>query len=106
MVSKLGNILRISIQQQEEITIEQELAHVRSYLDIQNYRFEDLFVYDIFIEERLLNYKTLKLSLQPLVENCIQHGFEGIEYLGSIRIEITDSEENLYFRIQDNGHGI
>jgi len=106
MVSKLGNILRISIQQQEEITIEQELAHVRSYLDIQNYRFEDLFEYEIIVDDRLLNHMTLKLSLQPLVENCIQHGFEGIEYLGSIRIEITDSEDNLYFRIQDNGHGI
>ncbi|HIW35203.1 MAG TPA: sensor histidine kinase [Candidatus Paenibacillus intestinavium] len=106
MVTKLGNILRISIQQQEEITIEQELAHVRSYLDIQSYRFEDLFEYDIVIEERLLHYMTLKLSLQPLVENCIQHGFEGIEYLGSIRIEISDSEDHLYFRVQDNGHGI
>lgn len=106
MVSKLGNILRISIQQQEEITIEQELAHVRSYLDIQKYRFEDLFEYEIICDDRLLQHMTLKLSLQPLIENSIQHGFEGIEYLGFIRIEITDREHCLIFKIQDNGLGI
>lgn len=106
MVSKLGNILRISIQQREEITIEQELAHVRSYLDIQKYRFEDLFDYDIIVNEQLLHHMTIKLSLQPLIENCIQHGFEGIDYLGFIRIVITDSEQHIYFRIEDNGVGI
>lgn len=106
MVSKLGNILRISIQQREEITIEEELAHVISYLDIQKYRFEDLFEYEVIVEDRLLQYMTLKLSLQPIIENCIQHGFEGIEYLGFITIEISDSEDQLYFRISDNGIGI
>lgn len=106
MVSKLGNILRISMQQREEITIEQELEHLRSYLDIQKYRFEDLFEYEISVHHGLLNRMTLKLSLQPLVENCIQHGFEGIEYLGFIRIEITEDDHKIYFRIQDNGHGI
>jgi len=106
MVSKLGNILRISIQQQEEITIEQELAHVRSYLDIQKFRFEELFDYEIMLDEGLQHESTLKLSLQPLVENCIQHGFEGIEYLGLIRIAITADEERIYFRIEDNGIGI
>lgn len=106
MVTKLGNILRISIQQREEITIEQELAHARSYLDIQKFRFEDLFDYEIVVDERLLQHMTLKLSLQPLIENCIQHGFEGIEYLGFIRIVITDSENDIYFRVEDNGIGI
>src|SRR5690606_24161553 len=106
MVSKLGNILRISIQQQEEITIEQELAHVRSYLDIQKYRFEELFDYEIVVADALKHELTLKLSLQPLVENCIQHGFEGIEYLGLIRIAVTADEQHIYFRIEDNGLGI
>lgn len=106
MVTKLGNILRISIQQQEEITIEQELEHVRSYLDIQKYRFEDLFEYEIIADEAIRSHMMLKLSLQPLIENCIQHGFEGIEYMGFIRIEITEDDEQLYFKIEDNGHGI
>jgi len=106
MVSKLGNILRISIQQQEEITIAQELEHVRSYLDIQKYRFEDLFEYEIIVNETLLHHRMLKLSLQPLIENCIQHGFEGIEYLGFISIKITENEDKLFFNIEDNGHGI
>jgi len=106
MVTRLGNLLRISIQQQEEITIEQELAHVRSYLDIQAFRFEELFDYEITLDEGLRHELTLKLSLQPLVENCIQHGFEGISYLGRIRIRITGDEERIYFRVEDNGIGM
>ena len=106
MVSRLGNILRISIQQQDKITIEQELAHARSYLEIQKFRFEDLFEYDIMVDESLLHEKTLKLSLQPLIENSIQHGFEGIDYLGHIQIAVIDGGDVIYFKVEDNGIGM
>jgi sensor histidine kinase YesM len=106
MVQRLANILRITIQQQEEIRIEQELEHVRSYLEIQKYRFEDLFEYDIDVPEALLSCRILKLTLQPLVENCIQHGFEGIDYLGRIRIWAEEEGGRIAFYVADNGIGI
>lgn len=106
MVQQLAKILRISIQQKEEIRIEQELEHVQSYLEIQKYRFDDLFEYEIDVPRHLLGERILKLTLQPLVENCIQHGFEGIDYLGRIRVTAKEEGVNIAFYIADNGIGI
>ncbi len=106
MVQRLANIFRISIQQKEEITIEQELEHLMSYLEIQKYRFEELFEYSIEVPQELMGGTILKLTLQPLVENSIQHGFEGIGYLGKIEIRAALEDRNIAFYIEDNGIGI
>jgi len=106
MVQLLAKILRISIQQKEEIRIEQELEHLQSYLEIQKYRFEDLFDYEIDVPRHLLAEPILKLTLQPLVENCIQHGFEGIDYMGTIRVTAREENGNIAFYVEDNGIGI
>jgi two-component system sensor histidine kinase YesM len=106
MVLRLANILRISIQQKEEITIEQELEHLTSYLEIQNYRFEELFKYTIDVPKQLLTNPILKLTLQPLVENSIQHGFDGIDYMGQIHVRAREEGNNIAFYIEDNGIGI
>ncbi|MFC4305467.1 cache domain-containing sensor histidine kinase [Cohnella boryungensis] len=106
MVQRLANIFRISIQQKEEITIEQELEHLMSYLEIQKYRFEELFEYTIDVPKELMSRTILKLTLQPLVENSIQHGFEGIAYMGRIEIKAVQEDSDLAFYIADNGIGI
>ncbi|WP_409341574.1 sensor histidine kinase [Paenibacillus sp. MBLB4367] len=106
MVRRLGNILRISIHHKEEISVRQELEHLTSYMEIQSYRFEDLFEYELDVPEELMHYTVQKLTLQPLVENCIQHGFEGIEYKGLIRIRVRLEAGNLVFYVEDNGIGI
>lgn len=107
MVARLGNLLRISILQNEEITVEQELEHLRSYLEIQHYRFEGLFAYEIDVPPGLLACFMPKLTLQPLVENCIQHGFEGIPYMGRIRVSAReDGPDRIAFFVEDNGIGI
>ncbi|WP_276356395.1 cache domain-containing sensor histidine kinase [Cohnella caldifontis] len=106
MVQLLAKILRISIQQKEEIRIEQELEHLQSYLEIQKYRFEDLFDYEIDVPRHLLPNPILKLTLQPLVENSIQHGFEGIGYMGRIRVTAKEEGGGIAFYIEDNGIGI
>jgi len=106
MVQRLANIFRISIQQKEEITIEQELEHLMSYLEIQKYRFEELFEYAIDVPKELMDRTVLKLTLQPLVENSIQHGFEGIEYMGRIEIKAAVEGRNIAFYVSDNGIGI
>lgn len=106
MVYRLGNILRISIQGKEEIPLKVEIDHLRSYLEIQKFRFEDIFDYEIDVPTELLNRSILKLTLQPLVENCIQHGFEGITYKGLIRISCWSEQGKLILQIEDNGIGI
>jgi two-component system sensor histidine kinase YesM len=106
MVQLLARILRISIQQKEEIRIEQELEHLQSYLEIQKYRFEDVFEFEVDVPRHLLSERILKLTLQPLVENSIQHGFEGIDYLGRIRVTAREEGADIAFYVEDNGIGI
>lgn len=106
MVCRLASILRISIQDKEEILIKQEIEHLRSYLEIQKYRFEDLFDFEISIPDEVMRCMILKLTLQPLVENCIQHGFEGIQHRGFISVRGCVDNDKIIILIEDNGIGI
>ncbi|WP_314585225.1 sensor histidine kinase [Paenibacillus terrigena] len=106
MVYRLGNILRISIQDKEEIMISQEIEHLRSYLEIQKFRFDELFNFDIQMPREVLNSMILKLTLQPLVENSIQHGFEGITHQGFLQVTGYVEGDDIVITIQDNGIGI
>ncbi|GIP25346.1 sensor histidine kinase [Paenibacillus sp. J23TS9] len=106
MVHRLGSILRISIQDKEEIPLDQEIEHLQSYLEIQKFRFDDLFDYEIDIPPELRRRSVLKLTLQPLVENCIQHGFEGIAYTGHIHISCWADQGRIILQVQDNGIGM
>lgn len=106
MVQRLGVLLRISFQEQERIPLHLELKHLRSYLDIQAFRFEDLFDYTLDVPDELLDCRIPKLTLQPLVENAIQHGFEGIGYTGMIRIRGVRERGRIALYIEDNGIGM
>ncbi|MFD0958331.1 cache domain-containing sensor histidine kinase [Paenibacillus chungangensis] len=107
MVRRLSNLLRTSMHQSEEISVQQEIEHVRSYLDIQKYRFEELFSYDIAVSDDALPSPILKLTLQPLVENSIQHGFDGYgDGDGKITITVKTDNEQIILFVRDNGHGI
>ncbi|GGG52334.1 cache domain-containing sensor histidine kinase [Paenibacillus radicis (ex Gao et al. 2016)] len=107
MVRQLSNLLRTTLHDSEEIVISQEVAHVRSYLEIQKYRFEDLFTYELNVDEEVYEYTILKLTLQPLVENSIQHGFEGLEDgKGVITIDVRVEAHQIVFLVSDNGVGM
>jgi len=107
MVRRLSNLLRTSMHQSEEIRISQEIEHVRSYLEIQKYRFEELFSYELNVPAEALDFSILKLSLQPLVENSIQHGFDGYEDgQGMISIDVTAEPHQIVIMVRDNGLGM
>ncbi|MCU6710451.1 sensor histidine kinase [Paenibacillus sp. J5C_2022] len=107
MVRRLSNLLRTSMHQSEEISVQQEIEHVRSYLEIQKYRFEELFSYDIAVSDDALPSPILKLTLQPLVENSIQHGFDGYrDGEGKIDIIVKMDDGRIVIFVRDNGHGI
>ncbi|QNK55999.1 sensor histidine kinase [Paenibacillus sp. PAMC21692] len=107
MVRRLSNLLRTSMHHSEEIGIKQEIEHVRSYLEIQKYRFEELFTYELQVPEEALQYSILKLTLQPLVENSIQHGFDGYEDgQGVISIDVSVEPHSLVIMVSDNGKGM
>ena len=63
-----------------------ELEHVRNYLMIQHMRYKNKFTYDIEADEDVLELASLKLMLQPLVENAIYHGMEFMDGDGEILV--------------------
>ena len=77
IVSALTSLFRIALSKGKEmISLSDELEHVRSYLIIQKLRYEDKFDYSLCVQDDVLPYMVLKLTLQPLVENAIYHGIK------------------------------
>ena len=78
----LGSFFRLGLHKGENlITVAEELQHVKSYLEIEKIRFPDLFEAEMEVEPEALEGRMLKIILQPLVENAINHGFKGIGHL-------------------------
>jgi len=103
MIQALSKFLRISLSKGSDvISISDEIEHVKSYMDIQKIRNNDLFTYEIHCDENVSQCKVLKLILQPIVENAIKHGFCDIYEGGLIRISVY-YEEELVFTIYNNG---
>lgn len=107
LIKKLSNILRYTFNKEKEIvTISQELAWVEQYLFLQKYRMENVFEYRIDFPAQLQNWPSIKLMLQPFVENSIIHGFEGVQKGGEILIKGELLSQRLKLIIEDNGCGI
>ncbi|WP_055109811.1 cache domain-containing sensor histidine kinase [Paenibacillus ihumii] len=106
MVISLGKLLRISISENQElIPLQMEMEHVRHYMDIQKFRFEDKFAYDMQILEELKYYKTQKLIVQPIVENALYHAIEPMEGSGMITIRAEEQGSDIFIYVMDNGLG-
>lgn len=119
MISALSTFFRISLSRGKEIIpLEKELEHVKSYLKIQKIRFQDVLAYEFQVEVRE-PFLVLKLILQPLVENAIQHGIKPKMAPGAIHIRVTQQEgtwqegaggrkngRRLVIEVEDDGVGI
>lgn len=107
MVKGLAKMFRYSIKQENEfVTLQDEIEHVKNYILLQALRYEDKFDIHYIIPEHLLKAKVIKLILQPVVENAIYHGIEKTSEKGLIRIEAYSEENNLIIVVSDNGAGI
>ena len=107
MTSSLAKLLRQSISNEDEIvTVEKEIGYTRSYLTIQKMRYKDQLEFEIDVQEEALDMPIVKLVVQPLVENAVQHGIR--EMLGDGVISLIIEKEDGYIRIavSDNGVGM
>lgn len=107
IIEAFTNLLRISLSKgREMISVQDELNHVQSYLIIQKIRYEDKLDYEIKFDENILDFKVIKLILQPLVENAIYHGIK--EKRGNGKIVITGKIDGdiLCFTVMDDGKGM
>ena len=107
MVGSLSDFFRTSLNQGKDIiTIKEELQHSRSYLEIQQMRYQDILNYEIYVPEELHRYLIPKITIQPLVENALYHGIKNKRGLGRIVISGRKEEDFLILQIEDNGIGM
>ena len=107
MIKKFSRFLRMNVIGSNDIVeIEEELNHVGYYIDIMNMRYNNRFRLIIDMEDDIVNALILKLTLQPLIENSIFHGFESKE--GDCVIEIKGRKQgsDIFIEVNDNGVGM
>ncbi len=105
-ITSLGRLLEISMNKVNDVlTIEEELENIKSYIQIQQVRYPGRFDVSYHIEDSILKEHTLKLILQPLVENSILHNIEARDFL---TIHISGKCENgfIILQVRDNGTGM
>ena len=91
----------------DTITLKEELSHVRSYLEIQSMRYKDKFHFVIELPEDLENCPTIKLIVQPIVENSIYHGIKYLQDEGLISISAMEKDgKTIVISVKDNGVGM
>ena len=106
MAVALSNVFRMSLNSGKGIcTLGEELELVQNYMAIQNMRFEGRFQLCIDLAQEVLQMEIIKLILQPIVENAVQHGLEGRSGNGSISISAVEKDEDITFIVQDDGVG-
>lgn len=107
MLFTLSSLFRLSIRLGSELVlISSELEHVKCYLAIEAFRFGDKVSVKWDINQEIMEYKTVKLILQPIVENSIFHGLEPMKGNGLISIRGLKIDDRIKFEITDDGIGI
>ncbi len=107
MVTALSDFFRTTLSKgRDYITVEEEESHIRSYLKIQQFRYQDILEYDIDIPREMYPWPILKLTLQPLVENALYHGIKNKRGKGRIRVSGRLEQGKLVFLVEDNGLGM
>lgn len=107
MTASLARLLRQSISNEDEVvSIGNEIEYVRSYLTIQKMRYKDKLEFEIDVEPSIKHVKIVKLVLQPIVENAIYHGLKYKESKGLLTVHGYTKGENAVIEIIDNGVGM
>lgn len=104
----LGKLFRYNITNNNDIwtSIKNEVTNIRSYIDIQNIRYDNKFDFYTDISPDTEDCIILKFILQPIIENSIKYGFNENSLYGTIYIETFLENDDLYIHIQDDGKGM
>lgn len=107
LTSALSALLRYSINNPDiPVHLEEEIDHAKNYIKMLSYRYRNRFDVRWDIDESIFHYKTIKLILQPLIENAIYHGIKETNKKGHIKITGRIYNNRLVISIIDNGKGM
>ena len=117
LIVKLGKLMRRYLNSIEtsvehsgvlhKINLANELELIRLYMDFEKEKYNNKFNYQIEIDATIVPEETVifPMLIQPFIENCIKHGFNGIDYKGEIEVRVSKMNDQLIFKISDNGIG-
>jgi len=107
MTSALGGMLRYSLSKQDgKVALREELQQILNYVKIEQIRSGCTLAVNCDVDPALLDCRTIPILLQPVVENCIHHGFDQMTGGKRIDIAVKEREDGIRIRIQDNGAGM
>ncbi|MBB6670837.1 sensor histidine kinase [Cohnella nanjingensis] len=107
IASCMSKIFRYSIKKDDLVLISEEIQCIKAYMNIISIRYEDKFSMEVNIDEKLLEMKTPKMILQPIVENSVYHGLESMDAGGNLRVSGNiDANGDVCFQVSDTGKGI
>lgn len=107
MITELASLFRLSLSKGNTIIpISDEIKHGMNYMNIQAVRFKNRFTVSFDIEEEINQYCTVKLIVQPILENAIYYGVKNMDEDGHIIVKGWKESEDIYITIEDNGFGI
>lgn len=107
MISQLAKLFRISLSKgRTVIPVRDELQHARSYMNIQKIRYKNTFSVEFQVDPSIEDCCTVKLILQPLLENAINYGVSSMDDCGEILVTGRREEGMIVLAVEDNGLGM
>jgi len=107
MVKSLSAFFRTSLSRGRDIIpIREELLHAKSYLEIQQFRYQDILEYEIDVPDEFEDCTIPKITIQPLIENALYHGIKNKRGGGKIIISANRSGDDFVISVSDNGIGM
>ncbi len=107
MISQLASLFRISLSKGKTIIrVEDEIKHAQNYMNIQKIRYKNRFQVNFQIADEIKDCCTVKLIVQPLLENAIYYGVEGMDDEGEIHVVGYRDGDDVCIEVQDNGLGM
>lgn len=103
----LSNIFRYSLDMKNPFsTVAKEIVHLKNYIYVMNVRFSDRISYNFEIDEAVLQDTLPRISIQPLVENALNHGIRNLNGEKKVNVTATAQGDNLIIIVEDNGVGM
>lgn len=103
----LADLFKYSMKQlKEPVPLQEEVIHIQNYMKIQHHRFGDRFQLICEIPNHLIKANIPKLTIQPLVENAVKHGFSQTKKECMIELKVREKNDVLFVHVKDNGKGM
>lgn len=107
MTYHLATTLRYTLSDKQQVQLKEELEHLKQYMKIIEYRFQNKLSVEYEIDESLLSLQVLRFILQPVAENYILHGFKADQQDNHLHVQVKVMEDcKIVIVMRDNGKGI